>query len=93
MKIEKLTENKIRVIMNIQDLEDNHIDLQTLMTKAFESQTLFSNMLSKAEQELGFHTDGCRLLIEGFSSIDDNFIFTITKFEKTNLPRRNWYLS
>lgn len=84
MKIEKLTENKIRVIMNIQDLEDNHIDLQTLMTKAFENQTLFSNMLSKAEQELGFHTDGCRLLIEGFSSIDDNFIFTITKYEKTN---------
>ena len=83
MKIEKLTENKIRVIINSQDLKDNHIDLHTLMTKTLENQSLFFDMLSKAEQEVGFYTDGCRLLIEAFSSADDNFVFTITKYEKT----------
>ena len=82
MKIEKLTENKIRVIINSQDLKDNHIDLHTLMTKTLENQSLFFVLLSKAEQEVGFHTDGCRLLIEAFSSADDNFVFTITKYEK-----------
>ena len=82
MKIEKLTENKIRVIINSQDLKDNHIDLHTLMTKTLENQSLFFDMLSKAEQEVGFYTDGCRLLIEAFSSAD-NFVFTITKYEKT----------
>ena len=51
MKIEKLTENKIRVIINSQDLKDNHIDLHTLMTKTLENQSLFFDMLSKAEQE------------------------------------------
>lgn len=83
MKIEKLTENKIRVIINSQDLKDNHIDLHTLMTKTLENQSLFFDMLSKAEQEVGFYTDGCRLLIEAFSSADDNFVFTITKYKKT----------
>ncbi len=83
MKIEKLTENKIRIIVNHQDLKDNHIDLHTLMTKTLENQSLFFEMLSKAEQEVGFYTDGCRLLIEAFSSTDDNFVFTITKYEKT----------
>ena len=82
MKIEKLTENKIRVIINSQDLKDNHIDLHTLMTKTLENQSLLFVLLSKAEQEVGFHTDGCRLLIEAFSSADDNFVFTITKYEK-----------
>ena len=96
MKIEKLTENKIRVIINGQDLKDNHIDLHTLMTKTLESQNLFLKMLLKAEQEVGFHTDGCRLLIEAFSSTDDNFVFTITKYKKSdndisediNIPKR-----
>lgn len=82
MKIEKLTENKIRVIINNQDLKDNHIDLHTLMTKTLESQNLFLDMLLRAEQEVGFHTDGCKLLIEAFSSTDENFVFTITKYEK-----------
>ena len=81
MKIEKLTENKIRVIINSQDLKDNHIDLHTLMTKTLENQSLFFDMLSKAEQVVGFYTDGCRLLIEAFSFADDIFVFTITKYE------------
>ena len=38
MKIEKLTENKIRVIINSEDLKENNIDSNTLMEKAIESQ-------------------------------------------------------
>ena len=68
MKIEKLTENKIRVIINNKDLQDNHIDLHTLMTKSLENQKLFLEMLQEAESQVGFNTDGCRLLIEAFSS-------------------------
>lgn len=37
MKIEKLTENKIRIIMSSDDLETENIDVSLLMTKSLES--------------------------------------------------------
>lgn len=80
MKMEKLTENKIRIIVNSEDLDKNNTDLHSLMTKAIETQGLFYEMLAKAEKELGFHTEGCKLLIEAFSSIDGILVFTITKY-------------
>ena len=36
-------------------------------------------MLEKAKKEVGFDTDGCKLLIETFSSPEDFLVFTITK--------------
>ena len=66
MKIEKLTENKIRVILNLNDFAKEHTDIHAIMTKPVESQSFFLDILLKAEKELNFHTDGCRLLIEDF---------------------------
>ncbi len=80
MKIEKLTDNKIRVIMNSEELGFTEVNMNSLMTKAIEKQDIFSDILNKAEKELDFHTDGCKLLIEAFSSIDDFFVFTITRY-------------
>ena len=80
MKIEKLTDNKIRIIVKPSDLDIDGIDIHSLMSKAFEGQNFFSKMLEKAKKEVGFNTDGCKLLIEAFSSPDGVLIFTITKF-------------
>lgn len=84
MKIEKLTENKIRIIINSEDLDESNTDINSLMTKAIETQSLFFEMLSRAEKEVGFYTEGCKLLIEAFSSIDGFLVFTITKTNKKN---------
>ncbi len=81
MKIEKLTENKIRVIVNHDDFIKNNIDSYSLMNKTFDTQGLFLTILEKAEKELGFHTDGHKLLIEAFSSTDEAIVFTITKYQ------------
>ena len=80
MKIEKLTENKIRVIVNTEDLKENDIDFNLLMNRSMETQNLFFEILEKAEEELDFHTDGYKLLIEAFSSSDEILVFTITKY-------------
>lgn len=85
MKIEKLTENKIRVIVNSSDLKLKNLDIHLLMSKALEKQTFFANMLEKAKEEVGFNTDGCRLLIEAFSTSDDILIFTITKYSTQDI--------
>lgn len=89
MKIEKLTENKIRVIVNTEDLKENDIDFNLLMNRTVENQKLFFEILERAEEELDFHTDGYKLLIEAFSSSDEVLVFTITKYlpnDATNSP-------
>ena len=54
------------------------------MTKSLENQGLFLNILSKAEKEVGFYTENCKLLIEAFSTPDDLFVFTITKYSEND---------
>ncbi len=84
MKIEKLAENKIRVIINSDDIEKINLDFHSVMSKAVETQGLFFDILKKAEKEVNFHTDGCKLLVEAFSSHNDFWVFMITKYKNEN---------
>lgn len=86
MKIEKLTENKIRIILNIKDLEVNHVDFDSVLNNTPETQSLILSILNKAEREVGFYTQDCKILIEAIASFDGNFVFTITK-TTPNLPK------
>ena len=88
MKIEKLTEDKIRIIVNPSDLELENLDMKSIMTKSIDRQGFFVHMLEKAKDEVGFNTDGCKLLIEAFSSSDDILVFTITKYSEKE-PLKN----
>ena len=83
MKIEKLTDNKIRIIMNIEDIEKNTNDIHTFFDNIMNSQNLFLDILQKAEKEVDFHTEGCKLLIEAFSTFEDVIVFTITKYSSS----------
>ena len=67
MKFEKLTENKIRIILNLDDLKENNIDLHSFMSSSVESQDLFYSMLNKAEEEIGFKTKDYKLIIEALA--------------------------
>ena len=96
MKIEKLTENKIRVVVDSSDFKLDNLSLNRLTTTSLEQQTFFIKLLEKAKKEIGFETDGCKLLIETFSSSDEFIVFTITKYSslekkkpvvKRKLPR------
>lgn len=81
MKIEKLNDDKIRITLNLEDLEENHIDFHTFMSNSIESQELFLNVLDKAEKELGFVTDDYKVMIEALATTNGNFILTVTRFE------------
>lgn len=90
MKIEKLNDNKIRITLNLTDLEENHIDFHTFMSNSIESQKIFLDMLDKAEKEVGFVTDDYRVMIEALAMSDGNFVLTVTRFEseRTNTTYR-----
>ena len=80
MKIEKLTEDKIRIIIDASDIKLKNLDIKDILSKAIERQGFFLDILEKAKDEVGFNADGCKLLIEAFSNSEDIFVFTITKY-------------
>lgn len=89
MKIEKITENKIRIIVKKEDFKDKTIDLQDFILNSHESQNLFLEILDRAEKEVNFDTDGHKLLIETYFQGKDICIFTITKYLETKGKTKN----
>src|SRR5699024_3857314 len=79
MKFEKLSENKIRVTLTIQDLDEKEIDFHVFMSNPIQSQSILLDMLEEAKKEVGFDPEDYNLKIEALSLADTNFIFTITK--------------
>lgn len=93
MKFEKLSENKIRITLTIQDLAEKEIDFRTFMSNSIESQDILLDMLEEAKKETGFDPENYNLRIEALAMADTSFIFTITKElpdEKTKLPKRKF---
>ena len=79
MQIEKINNNKLKVVLNLDDLENNNIDLNSFMSNSIESQELFLNILDLAEKDLNFYTNNSKLIIESVSLSNNIFIITITK--------------
>lgn len=79
MKFEKLSDNKIRIILTIQDLAEKNIDFQSFMSNNIESQDILLDMLEEAKKETGFDAENSNLKIEALALADTNFVFTITK--------------
>lgn len=79
MRIEKLTENKIRITLSNHDLEEKNIDFHSFMSNSIESQSLFLDMLDEADKQVGFCTKDYKLMIEALSTPEGNFILTVTR--------------
>lgn len=83
MKIEKLTDNKIRIILNLDDLAQNNVDINSIISNSAESQNLLMKLLNQAENEIGFYTKNSKILIEALASPEGEFVFTITKLSSS----------
>jgi len=70
MYIEKLNDNKIRIILNLEDLKKNNIDFHSFMANSVETQTLFLEMLAIARDEVGFITENYKLMIDALATLD-----------------------
>lgn len=79
MKIEKISDNKIKVTISFNDLEKRNIDLSSLNYNSPETQELFWDMIEQAEMELGFTTSDAQLCIEAVPDADEGFVILITK--------------
>lgn len=93
MKFEKLSENKIRITLTVQDLAEKDIDFQVFMSNSIDSQDILLDMLEEAKKETGFDPENYNLRIEALAMADTSFIFTITKEmpeEKARLPKKKF---
>ena len=88
LKIEKLTENKLRIIMRKDDFKEKNINLQAMLNKSEDLQKFFWEIITQAQKEFDFSIDGYKLLIEGFSSDNEIYIFTITKYIDTTMQKQ-----
>lgn len=79
MKFEKLTNKKIKIVFSLDDMVLNNMCAKDFLTDKSLSQKVLQSILSKAEKEIGFKTDDCKLLVEAITSSDGGLIFTITK--------------
>lgn len=82
MRIEKLSNNKLKVIFSIKELEKEDIDYQAFMSGSSKCENIISNLLYVAKDELDFDTYNCNVEIETLEVTQGNFVITITKSEK-----------
>lgn len=82
MKIEKINENKIKITLSLNDLEERNIDLESLNINSPATQELFWDMMEQAEIEFGFNASDSQLCIEAVPDTLDGFIITITKLDE-----------
>jgi adapter protein MecA 1/2 len=82
MKIEKISDNIIRVTISLNDLEEWNIDLNTLNYNTPAAQEFFWDMMEQAEEQLGFNLSDSQLIIEPVPDSNDGFVITITKVDE-----------
>lgn len=81
MKIEKITENKIKVTLTLNDLQERNIDLNALSYNSPQAQRLFMDMMHIAESEHGFLVGESQVFIEALPTPPEGFEIIVTKVE------------
>lgn len=86
MKFEKLNDSKIKIIFTLTDIMSNDFSVDEFFENNSVSSEFLESVLGKAEKEIGFKTDDCKLLVEAIKSSKNEMVFTITKIcESDNL--------
>lgn len=84
MQIEKINENQLEVILNLDDLKQNNISIHSFMCNSSASQNLFFNILDFANAEIGFNLKNHEIIVEAFAVLNQNsFVLIFTRIPKT----------
>lgn len=81
MKIEKISENRIRCTLTKSDLSARHLSLGELAYGNDKARRLFREMVELAGEEIGFETEDLPLMVEAIPMSGDGVMLIITKVE------------
>ncbi len=79
MKIEKISENKIRILITAADLKKKNIDINDLYYDDTKAQNLFWELLYEAYLEESFDVDNSKLIVEVAPVSHDSFVILVTR--------------
>lgn len=79
MKIEKINENKIRIMFGSDELIENNISVHSFLSNSIESQKLFLAILDIAYEDFGFDITNSNLSCETISFSNQQFVIIVTK--------------
>lgn len=89
MQIKKINNNKLKVVLNSNDLNEKNIDIDSFLSSSIESQNLFFEILDIAEEKYDFDIENNKAVVETISLDNNIFILTITKLKNENLNTYN----
>lgn len=81
MKIERIDDNSIRCTLTSLDLSSRNINLRDMTYGSLSAKRLFSEMMQKAQDEVGFSVNGVPLMIEAVPLQGGALQLIITKVE------------
>lgn len=79
MKIERINENKIKVMINNSEAKEWNITLQNISKNTPEVQKMFWRAIGMAKESVDFSVDGARLVVETMPADDSGIGMLITK--------------
>lgn len=81
MKIEKISENKVRITLSIEELEKRKITLKDIEKNSSVAKELFMDLLEESNLDEDFIIDDSHLYIEASSDNNNLFVVTITRID------------
>ncbi|PKM88694.1 MAG: hypothetical protein CVU87_06990 [Firmicutes bacterium HGW-Firmicutes-12] len=82
MKIRKISDDKVQIIITNQDLEERDFKKWEMMPISPKAQELFQDILDMAYEECGFEIeDDSQLVVEAFPLSVDSFAVVMTKIQ------------
>ena len=88
MQIKKINNDKLKIILSSNDLDEKNVDVDSFLANPIESQNLFFEILDLAEEKYNFDIENNKAIIEAISLDNNIFILTITKIS-TDCPTYN----
>ena len=87
MEMIPISESKLKVMLSRKDLEEYELDTEQLDYGNRETRLLFREILESVKEEIGFDTDGYRVLVQLFPSRDGGCEMFITKIGSIHCER------
>ena len=79
MRIEKISENKIKVLIDTDEAREWNISAGNMASDSPAVQQMFREAIRMAEREVRFSIDGAKLFVEAIPGQTDGFGMLITK--------------
>ena len=84
MKIERINENQVKIMLNSFDLNERNIKLAELAYGSEKAQALFRDIMEEAHTQCGFEAENLPLMIEAIPYSQDSITIIVTKVQNPN---------